>query len=234
MYRERRLIATWRVPTAASAAGEARGIIAGMPAGDVEGVCVCSVVPSIERSLERILKRRVSRNVLFATPDTIGMPIVGYRRKEIGADRLVNALAAYHRYNRALIIVDFGTATTFDVVTSDGAYIGGAIAPGINLANRSLHDYTAKLPHAPIKRTKRLIGHRTVESMQAGVFHGYAGLVNHLVRGIAKEMHARPKVIATGGLAKLIAPSTDVISTVHDDLTLEGLRLVWERNNSSR
>jgi type III pantothenate kinase len=150
----------------------------------------------------------------------------------VGADRLVNALAGYDKYRSALIIVDFGTATTFDVITARGEYAGGSISPGITLANRSLSDFTAKLPRVDIKKTPRVICYRTESSMQSGVFHGYVGLVNHMVRQIKKEMRARPKVIATGGLAPLIANSTEVIESVYPNLTLDGLRLVWKQNLS--
>lgn len=227
VYQGRRLVTEWRVSTTRPASGIAEGVIRG--AGCVDGVCVSSVVPWVDRAFARRLRSHFSCDVLFADARTIGIPIVRYVKEEVGADRLVNAYAGYRRYRTSLIIVDFGTATTFDVVTARGEYAGGTIAPGVHLANRSLSDYTAKLPSVDVKRTRCVIGHTTVGSMQSGVFHGYVGLVNHLVAKIKGEMKSKPKVIATGGLAKLIAPATDAIDVVHQHLTLEGLRLIWER-----
>jgi type III pantothenate kinase len=228
LYRGRRLAGEWRVRTSKPASKIADGIIRG--AGEVEGVCVSSVVPWVDRILERRLRSHFSCGVLFANERTIGVPVVSRIEEEVGADRLVNVLAGYERYRSSLIIVDFGTATTFDVVSPRGEYAGGAIAPGVNLANRSLSDYTAKLPRVEIAKTRRAICYTTKTAMQSGVFHGYVGLVNHLVSKIKGEMKSSPKVIATGGLAKTIASATDAIDAVHPHLTLEGLRLVWERS----
>lgn len=231
LYLDEELVKAWRAETSKPASSLAQRVLRGAPRSGVSGVCVSSVVPWADTPLRREIKDRLACEVLFATAETTGVPIIKCRKDEVGADRLVNAVAAYEKYRKALIIVDFGTATTFDVITAKGEYAGGAIAPGVHLANRSLSDYTAKLPRADIKKTPRVIGYRTVESMQSGVFHGYVGMVNHLVDNIKKEMRSRPKVIATGGLANLIASSTSVIDDVHPNLTLEGLRLVWNRNH---
>ena len=182
-------------------------VIKGIPAKTLEGICISSVVPWIDRTLAYSLKRRFVCPILFATKKTVGIRIDHRIGETVGADRLVNALAAWERYKKPLIIVDFGTATTFDVVDAKGMYAGGAIAPGIQLANRSLFDYTAKLPRVEIAKTRRVICYTTKTAMQSGVFHGYAGLVEYMIAKIKREMKSKPVVVATGGLAQLINTS---------------------------
>ena len=225
-----RLCRTWRVEMKKPVNSILRKIISGVGRKKVAGVCVSSVVPWIDIPLKKALAKRFQCEVLFADADTSGIAVTGYEKKEVGSDRLVNAVAAHEIYKKPIIIVDFGTATTFDFVTSRGEYFGGVIAPGINLANRSLTDYTAKLPKVGIKKTKKIIGHKTADSMQAGVFHGYVGLIKHIVKEMKKETRSNPVVIATGGLAGVISPSTDVIDKIMPDLTLKGLKIIWERN----
>lgn len=205
-------------------------IIKGTPASRLDGICISSVVPWIDHTLAYRLRRRYQCPVVFANKKTVGIQIDRRIGETVGADRLVNALAGWERYRRSLIIVDFGTATTFDVVDAKGMYAGGAIAPGILLANRSLTDYTAKLPRVDIAKTRRAICYTTKTAMQSGVFHGYAGLVEYMIAKIKREMKAKPIVIATGGLAKLIASEAKHIDRVHPELTLEGLRHVWEHH----
>jgi type III pantothenate kinase len=149
---------------------------------------------------------------------------------EVGADRLLNALAAHRTYGGPLIVVDFGTATTFDVVGPDGAYVGGVIAPGINLSIEALHHAAARLPRIGIGRPQAVIGRSTVPAMQSGIYWGYVGMIEGLVARIQAEMGGNLKVIATGGLAPLLAEGTTVIERIDPDLTLEGLRLLAERN----
>jgi len=205
-------------------------IIKGTPTGKLDGICVSSVVPKIDRTLSYRLKRRYQCPVLFANKKTVGIKIDRRISETVGADRLVNALAGWERHKRALIIVDFGTATTLDVVDARGMYSGGAIAPGILLANRSLTDYTAKLPKVAVAKTRNVICYTTKTAMQSGVFHGYAGLVEYMIAKIKAEMKSKPIVLATGGLAKLIASEATHIDRVCPELTLEGLRYVWEHN----
>ena len=194
----------------------------------LEGVIVTSVVPKVDSLLTQVVQQTFALTPLIVQAKNIGVAVSYCNPKEVGTDRLVNARAAFEKYQTALLIVDFGTATTFDYINSQGAYCGGAIAPGIELANESLHLKTAQLPKVPIKKTARVIGKRTAQNMQAGVFHGYVGLTDHLVKKMCKESLASPKVIATGGYAKLIAASSQTIEKVHPDLTLEGLRLIWQ------
>jgi type III pantothenate kinase len=152
------------------------------------------------------------------------------RPQEVGADRLVNAVAAWHKHQRSLIIVDFGTATTFDVVDSEGSYIGGVIAPGVNLSLEALHRAAAKLPNVAVERPARVIGRETVSAMQSGIYFGYVGLIEGIVARIREEYGAPMRVIATGGLAPLFAKATPVINALEPDLIIEGLRLIHERN----
>ena len=149
---------------------------------------------------------------------------------EVGADRLLNSLAAHRRFTGPLVVIDFGTATTFDVVADDGAYLGGVIAPGINLSLEALHKAAARLPRIGIGRPQAVIGRSTVPAMQSGIYWGYVGLIEGLVARIQAEHGGRLKVIATGGLAPLLAEGTMVIEHIDPDLTLDGLRLLAERN----
>jgi type III pantothenate kinase len=154
--------------------------------------------------------------------------------EEVGADRLLNALAAYRAFKQALIVIDFGTATTFDVVGQDGAYLGGAIAPGINLSIEALHQAAARLPRIGIGRPQAVIGTGTVSAMQSGIYWGYIGLIEGLVTRIRREIEAPAKVVATGGLAPLFSEGTEIFDRIDPDLTLDGLRMLAERNPAPR
>ena len=158
-----------------------------------------------------------------------GIPILYDNPKEVGADRIVNAVAGYDKYHQSLIIIDFGTATTFDCVSSSGEYLGGAISPGISISAEALFQRTSKLPRVDIAQPPTAIGKNTVASMQSGLFYGYVSLVEGMVRRIKDEMQSSPLVIATGGQVELIAHETDVIKHVEPFLTLEGLRLIYKR-----
>lgn len=227
-----RLMKRGRVPMGKPAAKVVSRIIKGVHSVKLDGICISSVVPWIDRTLAYRLKRLYQCPVIFANKKTVGIRVDRRIGETVGADRLVNALAGWERYWRSLIIVDFGTATTFDVVDERGMYAGGAIAPGILLANRSLTDYTAKLPRVDIAKTRCAICYTTKTAMQSGVFHGYVGLVEHMIAKIKGEMKSKPIVIATGGLARLIASEAKHIDRVHPELTLEGLRYVWEHHQS--
>ena len=200
----------------------------------IDGAVIASVVPEANFNLRRLCREYCRRD-----PLVVGEPgvVVGARSlvdrpEEVGADRLVNTVAAHDRYNGPLIVVDFGTATTFDVVDADGNYRGGVIAPGINLSLQALAMAAAKLPSVPIARTERVIGTSTVACMQSGIFWGYVGLVEGLVDRIKREFGAPMDVVSTGGLAPLFTGVTPVINHVDPDLTLWGLRLIYQQNSN--
>ena len=198
----------------------------------IEGVIISSTVPRVVFNLRVLCNRYFNcRPFVVGKPDC-QLPVIPRvdLGTTVGPDRLVNAVAGFNRHGGDLIVVDFGTATTFDVVDSDGAYIGGAIAPGVNLSMEALHNAAAALPHVDVTRPDQVIGTNTVACMQSGVFWGYIGLVEGVVRQIRRE-RARPmKVIATGGLAPLFATGFDLFDKVEDDLTMHGLVLIYNYN----
>lgn len=233
------LAGQWRISTEAKRTADEYGVWltqvmerAGIKPEQITGAILATVVPQALFDL-RMLARRYFRTELMVVGDprlTIEMPVKIDNPREVGADRLVNALAAWKRFKQALIVVDFGTATTFDVVSAQGEYIGGVIAPGVNLSLEALHRAAAKLPNVAIHRPPRVIGTNTIDAMQSGVYYGYAGLVE-MIAGRIKEEHASSmKVIATGGLASLYAKACPSIEQVEADLTIYGLKDIYEMN----
>jgi type III pantothenate kinase len=197
----------------------------------VEGIIVASVVPPLTGIFEKLSERYFGQTALVISEAVqTGVHIRYDNPAEVGADRVVNAVAVYHRYGGPACVVDFGTATTFDAVSAEGDYLGGAIAPGIGIAAEALFQHTAKLPRIDLVRPPAVIGKNTVQSMQSGMLFGYVGLVEGMVARFRAELGPEMKVIATGGLASLVAAETDVIDAVDRWLTLEGLRLIWEMN----
>lgn len=198
----------------------------------IDAVIASSVVPQVVLNLRILCNRYFDcRPFVVGKPDCI-LP-VGVRVDEgtlVGADRLVNTVGAYDRHGGGLIVVDFGTATTFDVVAADGAYIGGVIAPGVNLSLKALHDHAAALPYVDVTRPQNVIGTNTVACMQSGVFWGYIGLIEGICRQIEGEYDSPMKVIGTGGLASLFDQGSDVFDALEADLTMHGLVLIYEHN----
>ena len=201
---------------------------------DISDVIISSTVPRVVFNL-RVLSDRYfnTRPIVVGKPDCkVPIDVRVDAGTAVGPDRIVNSVAGYDLFGGNLIIVDFGTATTFDVVDKDGAYVGGVIAPGVNLSLQALHQMAAALPHVDIARPKEVIGTNTVACMQSGVFWGYIGLVKEICRKIIEEKQEVMKIIATGGLAPLLQSSDQLFEAVEDNLTMHGLRLIFECNKS--
>jgi len=234
------LLGTWRIRTevgrtAEEHFGAVRDFLAWQECqvGEVNAVVLCSVVPPVTTSIVEMSERFFGVDPLIVTGAlSLGIRNAYQPPEAVGADRLVNAVAAFHLYGTPCIVVDFGTATTFDAIDRSGTYLGGAIAPGITMAAEALFQRTAQLPRVALNSPKQAIGRSTVESIQSGLIFGYVGLVKELVARFKAEL-GEAKVVATGGLAHLIAPLTGVIDEINPDLTLLGLAIVWQQQCSA-
>ena len=241
VYDDDRLVAHWRLTTARERTVDEYGVhsrnlfeLAGLDFKAITAVAVASVVPPLNFTLRRMAEVYFHRSPLFVDHTTnTGVPILYDPPSDVGADRIVDAVAAVHKYGSPCIIVDFGTATTFDAINERGEYLGGVITPGITISSDALFARTARLPRVEIKRPSSVIGSSTVGSMQSGLYYGYAGLVDGILKRMREELGLKTKVIATGGLAPLIATGSDFIEEIDDTLTLEGLRLVYERQTKN-
>lgn len=205
--------------------------LTGISFKQIDAIIISSVVPTMTGVLEKLSIQYFRLKPYVVGPGIkTGMPIQYDNPKEVGADRIVNAVAGFEKYRCSLVIVDFGTATTFDYVNRKGEYCGGAIAPGLMISTEALFQKASKLPRVEIVKPPAVTAKNTVNSMQAGIFYGYVGLVDEIVGRIRAESRENPKVIATGGLAPLIAPETKTIDEIDEFLTLEGLRILYEKN----
>jgi len=238
IYHEEKLIEHWRVSTDRQKTADEYGILLrnlfefhGHRFDSISAIAIASVVPPLMTALERMSQDYFGVQPLVIGPGVkTGMPVKFDNPREVGADRIVNAVAAYETYGAPLIVVDFGTATTFDVVSRQGEYIGGAIAPGIGISTEALFARAAKLPRVELVKPPLVIAKNTVNGMQAGIIYGFTGQVDGIVKRMKKEMGEDFFVVATGGLAELIAAESETIQKVDPWLTLEGLRLIYLKN----
>ncbi len=206
----------------------------GLAVSDVKAVAMASVVPSLTPMFDSVSRTLFGTAPLIVGPGVrTGMSIRYDDPREVGADRIVNAVAAYTRYKKELIVVDFGTATTFDCVSQDGAYLGGVIAPGIGVSMEALTARASKLPKFALDRPPHVIGKNTVHAMQAGLYFGYAAMVDGLIERLTAEMGGKPVILATGGTARLVAAETRHIVHIDEHLTLEGLRIIYALNETA-
>jgi type III pantothenate kinase len=247
------LAAHWRVSTHRTQTADEYGVLFtnlfnmhGLATSQVEHIIISSVVPQVESTLLQVCESYFKLKPLFVEPGVkTGMPVLVDNPSELGADRLVNAVAAYEKYGGPAMIVYFGTATTFDVVSAKGEYLGGIISPGLGISADALFSRAARLGRVDIKRPPKVIGTTTVTHIQSGLYYGYIGLVDGILERMIAEMaedprtgggqpKIQPKILATGGLASLIAEDSRYISTIDDMLTLDGLRLVFARNQAAQ
>ncbi|MEG1004273.1 MAG: type III pantothenate kinase [Clostridium sp.] len=242
VHKDDNYIASWRISTDAKKTSDEYSIQVmqlfsqnGLDPKKVKGIIISSVVPNIMHSLENMIRKCFCMEPIIVGPGVkTGINIKYDNPKEVGADRIVNAVATFEIYKKPNIVIDFGTATTFCSITEKGDYLGGCIVPGVNIASDALFERAAKLPRIELEVPENIICKNTIKSMQAGILYGYIGQVEYIVKKMKEEMRNKcvgePLVIATGGLANLIANETDCIDVVDSDLTLEGLRLIYNKN----
>jgi type III pantothenate kinase len=234
------LVANWRVTTHRSQTVDEYGVLFvnlfemnGFSTNQAHHIIISSVVPPVEGTLRQVCQSYFHTEPFFVEPGIkTGMPLLVDNPAELGADRLVNAIAAFERYGGPCVIVDFGTATTFDVVSAKGEYLGGAIAPGLGISADALFSRAARLGRVDIKRPAKVIGTNTVTHLQSGLYFGYIGLVDGILERIMTELGAPARVIATGGLARQISEDSRFIAEIDDMLTLDGLLILFERNHT--
>jgi len=234
LFRDDELADSFRLATDRSRTGDELGVTlaALFELEDVDGICLSTTVPALQREWERVAERWAQAPILSVGPGVkTGIPIRYDDPREVGPDRIVNAVAANERYGAPCIVVDFGTSTNFDAVSAAGEYVGGVIAPGIEISMDALFARAARLVKVDLVAPETAIGKTTVAGLQAGLFFGFAGQVDGIVERMQEELGGGAKVVATGGLAELIAPHTKTIAEVDPLLTLDGLRLLWSRRD---
>ena len=233
-----KLTSTWRLTTGVDRSPDEYDSLLytllqrqGIPTAKITGAALCCVVPPLVSIFQEVCQKYLGIPLLVVEPGVkTGVRISLDNPREVGSDRVVNAVAAHHLYGEPVIVIDFGTATTFDVVSQEGDYLGGAIAPGINIASEALVTRTAMLPRIELARPKQVIGRSTIAAMQSGIFFGYIGLIEGMIRRIKQELRSEAKVVATGGYAYPLAKEIPEIDIVNPDLSLIGLHLIYEMN----
>lgn len=239
VYREKELICTFRLTTKMPRTSDEYGIVLrelfdrnGMDYTELDGVIIASVVPNVMHSFQSAIQKYLHRKAIVVGPGIkTGIKITSENPREIGPDRIVDAVAAYEIYGGPVLVLDFGTATTYDLVEADGTFAVGITAPGIRISAKALWEDTAKLPEIEIKKPKSILAKETISSMQAGLMYGQIGQTEYIVNQVKKETgYADLKVVATGGLGRIIADETDSIQQYNSFLTLEGLRILYEKN----
>ena len=242
LFEEETLEHHWRLETKKERTGDEWGVylrelfrFEKCDIGEADSVIISSVVPPMERALNNMCQRYLKTIPLYVTPEVrLNIKIVIDNPGELGADRIVNSAAAYKKFKADLIIIDFGTATTFDYVSKKGEYRGGLILPGIGISLEALLNHASKLPRIEIAKPRHVIGTNTVESMQSGIYYGYAGMIDSVVERMEKEIGRKTKVVATGGMSRLIAADSKRIEETDELLTLEGLKLIYEWNKNPK